>query len=261
MRSVSVAACRLTLVRSDGLYRYSPDLAAPNEPARPPVHVWFSHNLITGHGSTYLIHQCPANPKQLILSCAQGPNFRSLLRPLAIDIFLGEDSVQKWAERVAETRMNLLKYEGPLPKELDHETTAKSVEDLYQLSQLFQIIRDIVADIRDELDFLVTVFEQRESKVPWQNLDDASVAESLRFVRSKNQILMRWVINYTERTQVQINRFFNHATQKDNAVNVSISKLTSKIAVSAQKDSSAMITYALLVLTCEVLIFISEWQL
>jgi hypothetical protein len=144
--------------------------------------------------------------------------------------------------------LSLDRQEGPLPQELDHVTTANAVENLYQLFQLFKIIRDIVADLRDELDYLVTILGQRdreadsESTLP-ENSDDTSVAESLQYLRSKNELLMRWVINYMERTQIQINRFFNLATQKDSSINLNISQLTWKIAVSSQRDSSAMITF------------------
>ncbi|PPQ95896.1 hypothetical protein CVT26_015582 [Gymnopilus dilepis] len=229
----------------DGIYRYSPGLAAPDEPARPPVHVWFSLSCLeSGVGSTYLIHKCPEDAKEFILSCAQGPDFRSLLRPLSVDMFLAEDCIQKWSDRVAQTRRDLLQFEGPLESDMDHEKTEKAVESLYQLSQLFQIIRDVVADVQDQLEFLSAVFNQKRDQTIAQSLQDGSVSESLQFLISKNQIMLRWVKNYTERTQVQISRFFNHATQKDNAVNVNISQLTSKIAVSTQKDSSAMITMA-----------------
>ncbi|KDR76473.1 hypothetical protein GALMADRAFT_225529 [Galerina marginata CBS 339.88] len=132
---------------------------------------------------------------------------------------------------------------------MNHEITAKAVEDLYQVCQLFQIIRDILADLKDQLDYLATVLGQCNPSlhfplVPGDELDDTSVDESLNFLRSKNQILIRWVVNYTERTEVQINRLFSHATHKDSAINLNISQLTSKIAVSSQRDSSAMITMA-----------------
>ncbi|KDR76469.1 hypothetical protein GALMADRAFT_246836 [Galerina marginata CBS 339.88] len=247
-------------VALDGMYRYSPDLSTPPERPRPPVHVWFSQCLASHRGSTYIIHHCPEEAKQHIISCANGPNFPLLLRPLAIDMFLAEDCITKWTQRVAQTRNELLEYEKPLPDELDYDITAKAVEKLHQVSQLFQIIRDILTDVQDQFNFLVTTLGHHHdckrvvafgfiSSLPSDGSDslgdiDTSVDESLAFLCSKNQILKRWVLNYTERTQVQINRFFNHATQKDSAINLDISKLTSEIAVSSQRDSSAMITMA-----------------
>ncbi|KDR76472.1 hypothetical protein GALMADRAFT_447163 [Galerina marginata CBS 339.88] len=97
-------------VALDGMYRYSADLSAPPRPPRPPAHVWFSQSLACDRGSTYIIHHCPDEARRLILSCAMGSNFQSLLRPLAIDIFLAEDCVTEWVQRVSQTRNELLKY-------------------------------------------------------------------------------------------------------------------------------------------------------
>ncbi|PPQ83584.1 hypothetical protein CVT26_001094 [Gymnopilus dilepis] len=247
-----------TCLSLEGFYRYPPDFVAPEERRHPPVHVWYSHQLEPSTASTYLIHNCHPGAKQAILSCATSSHFRSLFRPLAVDAFLADCCLQTWAERVEETRKRLIIYEGPLPKELDCSMIANIVEDVYQLQQLLRIIGDLVIDVKDKLNFLVTTLKQRQNARSAQEPHvDTSVAESLEFLRAKNDVLVRWIINYKDRSQVQIDRFFNHAAHQDSALNVGISGMTSKIAISAQKDSSAMITMAALTMAFLPASFIS----
>ena len=75
-------------------------------------------------------------------------------------------------------------------------------------------------------------------------LDVESVQDSFAYIASKTNTLRRWVVNYTERTGIRINLFFNLATQSDSRTNLEIARLSSKIAVSTQRDSSSMITCA-----------------
>ena len=75
-------------------------------------------------------------------------------------------------------------------------------------------------------------------------LDVESVHDSFAYIVSKTNTLRRWVMNYTERTGIRINLFFNLATQSDSCTNLEIAWLSSKIAVSTQHDSSSMIMCA-----------------
>ena len=70
------------------------------------------------------------------------------------------------------------------------------------------------------------------------------IHDSFAYIVSKTNTLRRWVVNYTERTGIRINLFFNVATQSDSRTNLEIARLSSKIAVSTQRDSSSMITCA-----------------
>ena len=65
---------------------------------------------------------------------------------------------------------------------------------------------------------------------------------ALDYLSSKTSIMTRWVKNYTERTGIRINLLFNLATQSDSRTNLEIARLSSRIAVSTQQDSSSMIT-------------------
>jgi len=69
-----------------------------------------------------------------------------------------------------------------------------------------------------------------------------SVAESMDFLQSRSDFIKRWVSIQRERVEIQINLFFNLTNQLDSWTNLDIAKLTSKISVSTQRDSSAMIT-------------------
>ncbi|KAI4201702.1 MAG: hypothetical protein LQ350_003056 [Teloschistes chrysophthalmus] len=71
-----------------------------------------------------------------------------------------------------------------------------------------------------------------------------SAIEKLVYFRSRNRIQKRYVEQYNERDQLMINLLFNMGTQVDSRTNLQIAKLTSKIAVDAQRDSSSMITIA-----------------
>ena len=68
---------QLLIVRfPDGFYRISSAFDSV-------AHVWFSHSLLKGQSSTYIIHGCPEIAKNLILSYVDRIN--STIRPLSID--------------------------------------------------------------------------------------------------------------------------------------------------------------------------------
>jgi hypothetical protein len=73
-------------------------------------------------------------------------------------------------------------------------------------------------------------------------VDAESVDDSFHYIMSKTDTLQRWIGNYNRRTEIRINLFFNRATHSDSGTNLKIARLSSKIAVSTQRDSSSMIT-------------------
>ena len=122
--------------------------------------------------------------------------------------------------------------------------TAEAVEKLHALSQILHIICGDVTDLQDLLQYLVGVHKRlmalsgdRYDPVEMESLED-----SFAYLKSKTDTLKVWVVNYAERTGIRINLFFNLATQSDSRTNLEIARLTSKIAVSTQRDSSSMIT-------------------
>ena len=124
--------------------------------------------------------------------------------------------------------------------------TAEAVEKLHSLSQRLHIIREDLTDLQERLQYLLGVHERLMdlSNDRYNLLDVESVQDSFAYIVSKNNTLRRWVTNYAKRTGIRINLFFNLATQADSRTNLEIARLSSKIAVSTQRDSSSMIMCA-----------------
>ena len=93
----------LTVRFLDGIYRLSSGLESPI------AHVWFSHILIEGQSSTYIINGCPDMAKSLILSYVEQRN-ATLMRPLSIDALLAEHSLHEWGQAVYVPRNQLVTY-------------------------------------------------------------------------------------------------------------------------------------------------------
>jgi len=86
----------------DGFYRISSGFSGP------VAHVWFSHSLIEGQSSTYIIHGCPETAKDLILSYVDRIN--STIRPLSIDAILFEFNLYEWGQGLSAPRNQLVAY-------------------------------------------------------------------------------------------------------------------------------------------------------
>ena len=100
-QSILLYLCEL----ADGLYRISTSLHPGDI-----THVWFSHS---SQSSTYVIHGCPQQAKNLILTYTGEKTFQMLLRPLAIDAFLCEHALHTWCEDIIRPRNRLvLHYVG-----------------------------------------------------------------------------------------------------------------------------------------------------
>ncbi|KIM38867.1 hypothetical protein M413DRAFT_29808 [Hebeloma cylindrosporum] len=223
-------------VALDGFYRISSGFA-------PPVaHVWFSHSLLEGQSSTYIIHGCPEIAKNLILTYVEQRN--PILRPLSIDAILFEYSLYEWGQGLSAPRNHLVAYENTSISQFTPSQTAEAVEKLHALSQILHIIRGDVTDLQELLQYLVGVHKRLTalSAGRYDPVDIESVEDSFAYLISKTDTLKVWAVNYAERTGIRINLFFNLATQSDSRTNLEIARLTSKIAVSTQRDSSSMIT-------------------
>jgi len=178
---------------------------------------------------------------------------------LAIDVFLSEYALNAWSQAVIPRRDCLIGYlcraatirRSDLPDaiywqekgsvlDFSPEQTTRAVEELHQLSQNLHIIQGDLTDLQERIQYLLGV-HQRLMHFS-HNTDVSSVKDSLEYLSSKTSIMTRWVNNYTERTGIRINLFFNLATQADSRTNLEIARLSSRIAVSTQQDSSSLIT-------------------
>ena len=72
------------------------------------THVWFSHSLTDNQSSTYIIHRCPEQAKDLIIAYTNKEKIPMLLRPMAIDVFLSEYVLNAWSEAVVPRRDRLI---------------------------------------------------------------------------------------------------------------------------------------------------------
>jgi len=120
------------------------------------------------------------------------------------------------------------------------EQTPRAVEELHTLSQNLHIIQGDLNDLQERIQYLSNL--HRCLVQLSGNTNHSSVIDSLEYLSSKTSTLIRWVKNYTERTGIRINLFFNLATQADSRTNLEIAQFSSRIAVSTQQDSSSMIT-------------------
>ena len=146
---------------------------------------------------------------------------------------------------VKELVCDILHQEQSSISQFTPSQTAETVERLHSLSRLLHIIREELTDLEDRLQYLVGVHQRlADLSNRYDPLEVESVHDSFTYIVSKINILRRWVVNYTERTGIRINLFFNLATQSDSRTNLEIAQLSSKIFVSTQRDSSAMITCA-----------------
>ena len=124
---------------------------------------------------------------------------------------------------------------------------AEAVEHLHSLSQLLHIVRENLTDIQERLEYLCGVHRRLLGLLGncHNPGDEEPIADSFNYIKTSTSTLKRWAINYTERTGIRIHLLFNVSAQSDNRTNLDIAKITSKIAVTTQRDSSSMITYAL----------------
>lgn len=125
---------------------------------------------------------------------------------------------------------------------------ARAVADLHNLSQNFNVVVGNLIDYKNRNEFFISARERylalSEPHFQLRERSIGSITDALGLLTSRATMLMTWATNYNERTKIRINMFFNLTTQGDSRTNLDIARLTTKIAVASQKDSSSMITYA-----------------
>lgn len=183
-----------------------------------------------------------------------------LLRPLAIDTFLCEYAVHTWCQDIIVPRDRLVFYVCVAkndttyrPRNSDSlyqekgstltfspEQAPEAVEELHALAQNLQIIQEDLTDVQDRIQYLFGV-HRRLMQISSQT-NDPTVLDSLEYLLSKTNKMKRWAKNYGDRAGIRINLIYNLATQADSRTNLEIARLSSRIAVSTQEDSSSMIT-------------------
>ncbi|CAA7270091.1 unnamed protein product [Cyclocybe aegerita] len=217
-----------------------------------PVHIWFSHSLQEPRSSTYVIYNTPPGAKKHIFMCAEKQDSSLLLRPLAVDAFMEEDYHDAWHLKTGCWRTKLVYFEDD--SRISTFTPAqcvKAVEELHDIDKNLHVAHGNFQDLLEKLDFLLSIREKYltyaahlSPPAHFSQRDITSIDESLSLLRLRGQFGLRWTRNYYERARIRINLFFNLTTQADSRTNLDIARLTTKISVTAQRDSSSMITIA-----------------
>ena len=114
---------------------------------------------------------------------------------------------------------------------------------LHRLSQGFHVLHANLDDYEETLYFILATHQQCRAD-DLSGDESAPNLESMEFLLSRNRIWKRWVANYTTRTTIRIDLFFNIANQNDNRINIDIASTSKRIAEEAKRDSSSMITIA-----------------
>ncbi|KAF9036326.1 hypothetical protein BJ165DRAFT_1615193 [Panaeolus papilionaceus] len=257
------------LVFLEGFYQNSHGLGTG------PAYVYYAYSLRDPRTTTYVIYNITRSSRDIIVRCAQTQPSHVLLRPLIIDVFLADDLLKMWYQRIGVLRSKLIVYVGVIslsitPKvfgvalitecfSLKQESevvisnfsmaqSTKVLQDLHSISQDLQIVRGNLLDLRDKIQYFLHIrqsylnFPSSEFH-PGQQNAHTSIAESLALLGNRIDVTGRWAGNYYERASIRINLFFNLTTQADSHTNLSIARMTTKISVATQKDSSSMITF------------------
>lgn len=126
---------------------------------------------------------------------------------------------------------------------MSSETIQIDFENLHDLSKCWHIIQEDLMDFEERMEFLLDLWEKYYDAHS-RRAFAASTKESLSFIMSRNRVWRRWTSNYTTRTNIRINLFFNLASQGDNRTNLDIASSSKAIAEETRQDSSSMITIA-----------------
>ncbi|TFK41433.1 hypothetical protein BDQ12DRAFT_732985 [Crucibulum laeve] len=219
-----------------GLYTYW------NQSRSESAYVWFFHD-INAKTSTYIMHECVPEVKELIISSSRNL-LQTIHRPCLIDTFVVEHMAYVWMKLIAQDGYTLANFEDmPIASRRTNEEMVTMVEQLHSLARSVHVNSAHLVDIHVCLQF-ITGINTKYLELSSNYKDDHSVADSLTFVSSCTDTWTRWATNFAERIHIRINLFFNLTTQNDSRTNIDIANLTAKIAVETQRDSSSMITMA-----------------
>ena len=137
-------------------------------------------------------------------------------------------------------RSGLVQFEQSGEAILASESLSNIFQDLHAVSQKLHTLSEDLIDLEEHLTFLLHMQET------WNALKTHRTKESLDYLAGRTRCWRRWAGNYQARTDLQIQLFFNLATQGDNRTNLEIAKSTKSLAEESRKDSSSMITIAVL---------------
>ena len=203
------------------------------------THAWFSHNLAT-QSSLYILSRCNDATKSHLLQWARGPDCTALRRPLALDAFLVSTESWIYQTRMVSYRSRLVGFEKSGEAILASQSIQSIFQNLHDVSYKLHALREDLTDLEERLTFLMHLWEK------WDTLKTLRTKESLDYLAGRTQCWRRWAGAYQARADVQIQLFFNLANQGDNRTNLEIAKSTKSLAEESRKDSSSMITIAVL---------------
>lgn len=115
------------------------------------------------------------------------------------------------------------------------------IKGLLNLSRYTKYLWPGISSCKRTVAYLLRVVEDYRNQ--FVNGDPAKTYESLDLVNERLEDLISYMKSVDERIHIQIDLTYNYSSRQDSKVNVDIARLTSKIAVAAQQDSSAMITF------------------
>ena len=182
---------------------------------------------------------------------------------MIVDTFIADASAEELKAEIQTLRERLLQYvagaevtvifihtnvsvqEFHRASQIPSESLQNTFQDLHVLSQKWHILHGNVMDLEEDLTFILDVHKNRIGhKHDFNSSFTMPNYEAVEYLLSRTRVWKRWVGNYTTRTQIQINLFFNLANQSDNRINIEIAKTSKQIAEATLKDSSSMITIA-----------------
>ncbi|CAA7262137.1 unnamed protein product [Cyclocybe aegerita] len=235
----------------DGFYQ-------SRNPTGEPLHhaVWFSHSLTREQVSTYFVCNVPKEAKNTIRACSEECRYPLLLRPISIDLLFVEARLWTMQASLRESATSILRFtmweeDRSLKSYLTPGKAATAITDLHDGSRVLHILGAYIGDLQDNLRFLFTIQQQLSALLPPGEGDQkdgsssSSISESLEHLLRRTEHVMRWQNAHRKRFATQIALFFNLANQIDTRTNLQIAKLTSEISVATQRDSSSMITVAI----------------
>ncbi|CAA7262143.1 unnamed protein product [Cyclocybe aegerita] len=219
--------------------------------------VWFSHMLGQDGSSTYITCNFPEEAKSAIVTCSQkcAAAAALFLRPLSIDLFWSQGVLRTLAGVLGGVVTGLIQVEEntQLKPSITPDAAAAAISDLHHSSRELHLLRGRVGDLQVIIQFLATMAQKisqhalpcTAEDVPVKGEMD-SIIESLDYQKSQTEHLGRQEAVYHGRITTQIALFYNLSNQLDSRTNLDIARLTSKISISTQRDSSSMITIAIL---------------
>ncbi|TFK30967.1 hypothetical protein BDQ12DRAFT_730112 [Crucibulum laeve] len=166
-----------------GFYGYQLTLASV------AAHVWFSHD-IDAKVSTYIMHNCAPDIKELIVTLSQNPDAQTIHRPCIIDTIAAEHAIYGHRKEIPLVRKRLLAFEhmAIASHTLSNAEMALAFEELHDLAQVFHIIRERLVDIHERLQFLLEIHTKLSPFYQDFYQDVYSVADSLKCLLSSTNI-------------------------------------------------------------------------